>query len=72
MSTQSAMTANLEAIRERATSFGPDSVMYGPDDREALLAMVDHLMAKHAEVQALSMRRGEEISRLHGELSAKA
>ncbi|MBB5431378.1 hypothetical protein [Nocardiopsis composta] len=39
-------------------------------DVDALLAVIDHLRAKHAEVQDLSMRRGEEIMRLRGELRA--
>ena len=119
MSTKSSMTADLEAIRERAadatpgpwevTSDGgmiitnhpypsgqlpPESLVIiedatelddpdgprtedmqfianAPTDIAALLAMVDHLKDKHAEVQALSMRRGEEIARLRGELNAK-
>lgn len=39
-------------------------------DVPALLAVIDHLTEKHAEALALAMRRGEEISRLHGELRA--
>lgn len=42
-----------------------------PTDIAALLAMVDHLKAKHAEVHELSMRRGEEIARLRSELRNK-
>ena len=49
-----------------------DLIANAPKDLTSLLAAVDHLMAKHAEVQALSMRRGEEIARLRGELKAKA
>lgn len=45
-----------------------DLLAHAPTDIAALLAMVDHLRQKHAEVQETSMRRGEEISRLHGEL----
>lgn len=47
-----------------------DLIANAPTDLKALLAMVDHLRQKHAEVQETSMRRGEEISRLHGELRA--
>lgn len=35
-----------------------------PKDVAALLAVVHHLKEKHAGVQTLSMRRGEEITRL--------
>ncbi len=45
-------------------------IAHAPRDLTDLLAVVDHLMAKHAEVQALSMRRGEEIARLRGQLNA--
>lgn len=39
------------------------------EDVPALLAVIDHLKEKHAGALALAMRRGEEISRLHGELA---
>lgn len=45
--------------------------IHARQDIEALLAMVDDLRAKHTEAQELSMRRGEEIARLRGELRNK-
>lgn len=47
-----------------------DLIANAPRDLAALLAVIDHLKEKHAEALALAMRRGEEISRLHGELRA--
>lgn len=85
MNTASAMTTDLEAIRERARAATPgpwapdpgapfgssEFFIHARQDVDTLLAMVDHLRAKHAETHATSMRRGEEIARLRGELNAK-
>lgn len=46
-----------------------DLIANAPRDLTALLAVIDHLKEKHAGALALAMRRGEEISRLHGELA---
>lgn len=47
-------------------------VAHARQDVPALLAVIDHLKEKHAEALALAMRRGEEISRLEGQLRATA
>ncbi|TQN30583.1 hypothetical protein FHX37_0465 [Haloactinospora alba] len=42
---------DLEAIRQRAAHFDGDTVMYGPADRDALLAEVDRLIRQREEAR---------------------
>lgn len=75
------LTTDIDAIRARAAAAtpgpwglegggeeGPLFLAHARADVDALLAVVDHLRDKHAEAQALAMRRGEENMRLRGEL----